>query len=50
MLIGECRISSTREALELLEHMYPAHEPSPKTRLLLESLFGRLGRVTLAAR
>ncbi len=40
VLIRECRISSTQEALELLEHMYPTHEPSPKTHLLLESLFG----------
>ena len=40
VLSRECNISTTQEALELLEHMYPAQEPPPKTRFFLESLFG----------
>jgi Nucleotidyltransferase of unknown function (DUF6036) len=39
VLIRQCKISSTQEALELLEQMYTAREPSPKTRFFLESLF-----------
>jgi Nucleotidyltransferase of unknown function (DUF6036) len=39
VLLRQCKISSTQEALELLEQMYTAREPSPKTRFFLESLF-----------
>lgn len=38
VLLRECGITSTSEALDLLERMYPTYEPLPKTRLLLESL------------
>lgn len=40
VLLRECEISKPREALELLEHMYPSYKPQPKTRLFLESLLG----------
>jgi hypothetical protein len=42
ILVRECGLHSTHEALELLEHMYPAREPQPKTRLFLEELFGSM--------
>lgn len=38
VLLRECKITRPEEALALLESMYPAHEPSLKTRLLLEEL------------
>lgn len=40
MLMGECGITSTREAMDLLERMCPHREPLPKTRFWLESHFG----------
>jgi hypothetical protein len=40
LLVRECQITSAQEALRLLELMYPAHQPSLKTRLFLEVLFG----------
>jgi uncharacterized nucleotidyltransferase DUF6036 len=39
LLLRECQIASTREALELLRHMYPACEPPLKTQLFLEAIF-----------
>ncbi|MGC2374807.1 MAG: DUF6036 family nucleotidyltransferase [Solirubrobacteraceae bacterium] len=39
ILIRECGLNSAREALELLERMYPSREPLPKTRFFLEELF-----------
>jgi hypothetical protein len=40
ILLGECDIHSTQEALELLEAIYPRHEPPAKTRFFLEELLG----------
>jgi hypothetical protein len=42
ILLGECELHSTEEALDLLERMYPLQEPSPKTRFFLEELFGSM--------
>jgi uncharacterized nucleotidyltransferase DUF6036 len=39
MLLRECRITSTEDALQLLRLMYPAREAPLKTRLFLETLF-----------
>jgi hypothetical protein len=39
ILIRECGLHSAQEALELLERMYPAQDPLPKTRFFLEELF-----------
>jgi Nucleotidyltransferase of unknown function (DUF6036) len=38
LLLGECDIRSTGEALELLRGMYPSREPPLKTRLFLEEI------------
>ena len=42
ILLGECELHSTEDALDLLEQMYPLQEPSPKTRFFLEELFGSM--------
>jgi Nucleotidyltransferase of unknown function (DUF6036) len=39
VLVRECGLHSAQEALELLQRMYPAREPLPKTRFFLEELF-----------
>lgn len=39
LLLRECGITSTEDALRLLRLMYPAREAPLKTRLFLESLF-----------
>jgi len=39
VLVRECDLRSAREALELMEQMYPTHEIPPKTRFFLEELF-----------
>ncbi len=39
ILLRECGLSRAQEALDLLTHMYPFQEPSPKTRFFLEELF-----------
>ena len=41
ILLGDCGIRSTEEALALLRTVYPSQEPSPKTRFFLEELLGR---------
>ncbi len=41
ILIRECGLHDAQETLELLERIYPAREPLPKTRFFLEELFGR---------
>ena len=40
ILLRECGLHSAQAALDLLEHMYPLQEPSPKTRFFLEQLLG----------
>jgi Nucleotidyltransferase of unknown function (DUF6036) len=40
ILLGECNLHSSEEALDLLKHMYPLQEPPAKTRFFLEELFG----------
>lgn len=40
ILLRECGLRSAQEALDLLEHVYPLHEPPPKTRFFLEQLLG----------
>lgn len=40
VLLRECKITRSGDALDLVDQMYPTLEPSPKTRLLLESLLG----------
>ena len=44
ILLGECELHSTEEALDLLERMYPSHEPPLKTRLFLEEILDRADR------
>lgn len=44
LLLRECDITSVEEALRLLQRMYPAREPPPKTRLFLEALFDDAGK------
>jgi hypothetical protein len=44
VLVRECGLHSAQEALELLQRMYPAREPLPKTRFFLEELFSRDSR------
>ncbi|HEY7932285.1 MAG TPA: DUF6036 family nucleotidyltransferase [Solirubrobacteraceae bacterium] len=39
ILLRECAVQSTTQALDLLEHMYPLLDPPPKTRLFLEEFF-----------
>jgi hypothetical protein len=39
LLLRECHITSTEDALQLLRLMYPAREAPLKTRLFLETLF-----------
>jgi len=39
-LYGECGFTSAEEGLALLERFYPGRPMGPKTRLLLEELFG----------
>lgn len=39
VLLRECGIASTLEALELVERLYPTREPPLKARLFLETLF-----------
>ncbi len=38
LLLRECAIVEPRQALDLLEQVYPGREPPPKARLLLEAL------------
>ncbi len=38
ILLRECGLTSAQEALDLVKHMYPLQEPSPKTRFFLEEL------------
>ncbi len=40
ILLRECGITGTAQALEVLERMYPHQEPLPKTRFFLEEFFG----------
>lgn len=40
LLIRECDLHTADEALELVQSMYPAREPSPKTRFFLEEVLG----------
>lgn len=40
ILLKACGVRSAREALDLLQHLYPHHEPPVKTRLFLEELLG----------
>jgi hypothetical protein len=40
ILLDQCGIDSMREALVLLERMYPSQEPPAKTRFLLAELLG----------
>jgi hypothetical protein len=40
VLLRECGLHRTEEALDLLKHIYPLKEPPPKTRFFLEELFG----------
>jgi hypothetical protein len=42
ILLRECDLHSADEALELLKRIYPAQDPSPKTRFFLEELFGAM--------
>jgi len=42
ILLRECDLHTAREALDLLERMYPSQEPAPKTRFFLEELFGSM--------
>ena len=42
ILLRECDLHSTDEALDLLERMYPLQEPPAKTRFFLEELFGSM--------
>ena len=42
ILLRECDLHSTEEALALLERLYQRQEPSPKTRFFLEELFGSM--------
>jgi len=42
ILLRECDLHSAKEALDLLQRFYPLQEPSPKTRLFLEELFGSM--------
>ena len=41
ILLKECGIESSQEALDLLKEIYPAQDPPPKTRFFLEELLGR---------
>jgi hypothetical protein len=43
LLLRECQIGTPEEALDLLQQMYPAREPAPKTRLFLEEILGPAG-------
>ena len=38
ILLRECGVRSTEEALDLLRNVYPLQEPPPKTRFFLEEL------------
>jgi hypothetical protein len=38
VLLRECALQSTEDALELLKQIYPSHEPPLKTRLFLEEI------------
>jgi hypothetical protein len=40
ILLRECGLRSSEEALELLRSMYPLQEPPLKTRLFLEEILG----------
>jgi len=40
ILLRECGVRSAREALDLLQGVYPYREPPVKTRLFLEELLG----------
>lgn len=40
ILLRECGIERTQQALDVLEQVYSAQEPSAKTRLFLEELLG----------
>jgi hypothetical protein len=40
ILLRECDIHRTEEALDVLEQVYPAKEPPAKTRFFLEELLG----------
>jgi hypothetical protein len=40
ILLQECDLHSAQEAIDVLKHIYPLQEPSPKTRFFLEELFG----------
>jgi hypothetical protein len=39
ILLGECRLYSAGEALDLMEQMYPKREIPPKTQFFLEEIF-----------
>jgi hypothetical protein len=40
LLLRECDLHRSEEALELLRHLYPSSEPPQKTRLFLEEVLG----------
>ena len=44
ILLGQCDIHDTQEALDLLKDMYPAKQPPAKTRFFLEELLGSESR------
>lgn len=44
ILLEQCGIDAPQEALDLLGDMYPAREPSAKTRFFLEELLGSESR------
>jgi hypothetical protein len=42
ILLHECDLHSVKEALALLEQIYPLQEPPAKTRFFLQELFGSI--------
>lgn len=38
ILLRQCDIRTAEEAMDLVKRMYPAREPSPKTRFFLEEI------------
>jgi hypothetical protein len=41
VLLGQCGVTDTQQALDLFEQMYPARELPVKARLFLEAVFER---------
>jgi hypothetical protein len=44
ILLDQCNVHSSKEALDLLKDMYPAKDPPAKTRFFLEELLGSASR------